>query len=313
MPTPHGRSLVMRILWRIPVLLSAFSLAAPMPSVAQSPGELLKGLGSLLGNKDDRQTKSAPQGKDAANPIAELLGSVAGNQGDEEEIRAGEGVAATVLGAARPVANARIQRYVNLVGRTITQHSDRKGLPWSFVVIDTSSINAFAAPGGVILVTAGLYEMLETEDELAAVLAHEIAHVNRAHHYKVMKQQETVETGSNFLQRAIAKDGGSATTARFGRMGAELLARGLDKEAEFEADQDGLVLAARAGYDSSALVSVLTKLQRRERGDGALSLLFKTHPSPADRIDRIVLNLSPDLESSAMPSAAADRIKTEGR
>jgi predicted Zn-dependent protease len=312
MATPRIRLILIRILSRISILLFTFFLAAPLSSVAQSPGELLKGLGSVLGNKDDR-TRSAPQGKDPTNPIAGLIGSVTGNQGDEEEIRAGEGVAAMVLGAARPVANDRIQRYVNLVGRTISQRSDRMGLPWSFVVIDTSSINAFAAPGGVILVTAGLYEMLETEDELAAVLAHEIAHVNRAHHYKVMKQQETVEVGSNFLQRALAKDGGSAMTARFGRMGAELLARGLDKEAEFEADQDGLVLAARAGYDSSALVSVLTKLQRRERGDGALSLLFKTHPSPTDRIDRIVQNLSPDLESSATLSTAADRIKSEGR
>lgn len=287
----------------------------------QSPADLLKGLGGLVGEKKtspppSRQQQQQPsQGKGGdANPIGGLIGVLAGSQSDDEEIKAGEAVAAAVLGAARPVDNPKLQRYVNLVGRAIADRGERPGLPWIFAVVDTASVNAFAAPGGIVLVTRGLYEMLDTEDELAAVLAHEIAHVNRAHHYNVIKQQKVVEIGSNLLQREISKGGSAnAAIARLGQAGAELIARGLDKEAEYEADRDGMVLAARAGYDASALLTVLYRLQARSSQDGALQLLFKTHPSPTDRLEKIAAIVTAEIEKASGPSKASRRIKQDGK
>jgi len=283
---------------------------------AQIPGNLLKGLGGL--DKKDNKQQSAPgaeAGKDS-NPMGAIGGMLrlaTSNQGDDEEIKVGEGVAASVLGAAKPSSNAKLNNYLNLVGKAIALKSDRKNLPWTFALIETSSINAFAAPGGMILITTGLYELLESEDELAAVLAHEIAHVNLQHHFKIIKQQKMVEMGSNLFQKELSKDKDNALAKKMVGMGAELIARGLDKESEFEADRDGMVLAARAGYDSSAMLSVLSKLQRKGSADGSLQLLFKTHPSPADRMAKLTTLLSPELEAAAVVSAASNRISTAGK
>ena len=74
-----------------------------------------------------------------------------------------------------------------------------------------------------------------------------------------------------------------------------------------------MVLAARAGYDSSAMLSVLSKLQRKGSADGSLQLLFKTHPSPADRMSKLTTLLSPELEAAAVVSAASNRISTAGK
>lgn len=260
-------------------------------------------------------TQGSPQ-QGKQNPgalIGGMIGLATSSQTTEEEIEVGDGVAATVLGAAPLTSNQKTTQYINLVGRAISQHSDRKSLPWSFGLLETSSINAFAAPGGIILLTRGLYDLLETEDELAAVLAHEIAHVNKQHHYNVIKQQKMVQMGTSFMQNQMSKGKNNELANRLVGVGAELMGRGLDKESEYEADRDGIVLAARAGYDSSALLSVLGKLQARAKGDGALQLLFKTHPSPAERIEKLSSILNPEIESAAVPSTATRRLQTQGR
>jgi predicted Zn-dependent protease len=292
----------------------AFSLISTTAS-AQFP-DLLKGLGGLGGAKPAAPKPEAAPAKSeggGASGLGGLLGIVGGSQDTGEEIRVGEGVAGTVLGAAKLWNNPKAQKYVNLVGRYIAQQGERKDLPWAFAIVETSSINAFAAPGGIILITSGLYSLLETEDELAAVLAHEISHVNRQHHYNVIKQQKMVEFGSNLVQKELAQDKSNAMAQRLVGMGAELIARGLDKEAEFEADRDGMVLAARSGYDASAILVVLEKLQRRLAADGAVQLMFKTHPAPIDRIQRLTDATTPALEAAAVSSPANRRMDADGR
>lgn len=307
----------------------AVSFALVLAAEVISPGTLfaqsLPGLGNLGGlmKQKEAQKPEASQGSTQGSPqqgkqnpgalIGGMIGLATSSQTTEEEIEVGDGVAATVLGAAPLTSNQKTTQYINLVGRAISQHSDRKSLPWSFGLLETSSINAFAAPGGIILLTRGLYDLLETEDELAAVLAHEIAHVNKQHHYNVIKQQKMVQMGTSFMQNQMSKGKNNELANRLVGVGAELMGRGLDKESEYEADRDGIVLAARAGYDSSALLSVLGKLQARAKGDGALQLLFKTHPSPAERIEKLSSILNPEIESAAVPSTATRRLQTQGR
>jgi predicted Zn-dependent protease len=126
-------------------------------------------------------------------------------------------------------------------------HSDRPDLKWTFGVIESKDINAFAAPGGYIFVTRGLYARLRDESELAGVLAHEIAHVQERHHLKVLQKSQAVDLGARLLRQRVAEAG--STAQRLIGSGAEIMARGLDKDAEFEADRVGVVLATRAGYD----------------------------------------------------------------
>jgi len=291
------------------------ALGAVTDAGAQSLDDLLKGTlqrgkaaESLLNLPKKAPEAAATKDNDLARQVRAFS-----PQSVTEEIQIGEGVAATVLGAAPLWANSSVQRYVNLVGRSVVEQSERRDLPWSFAAIDTASINAFAAPGGIVLITRGLYEILETEDELAAVLAHEIAHVNRRHHYNVIKQQSAVDAGASIVGRNLR--GAAAEREVMGTLinkGAEIMARGLDKGAEFEADADAMVLAARAGYDSSALLNVLERLAARGAQHSSLELLFKTHPAPADRIREVSAAANDQIISAAVSSEAADRIKRVG-
>ncbi|HXF66967.1 MAG TPA: M48 family metalloprotease [Burkholderiales bacterium] len=209
---------------------------------------------------------------------------------EKEEIEIGREVAGRVLGAAPLVPDPELQAYVNRVGRWIASQAERADLPWRFGVLESPAVNAFAAPGGYILVTRGLYEILDNEAQLAGVLGHEIGHVVRRHHITVMQSSAAVSAGAR-----LAQQNRSQFINNLIGTGAEVFARGLDKSAEFEADRIGVVLAARAGYSPFGLVEVLHKLAARGASDSSLALLFKTHPSPGERLERLGEALAPRL------------------
>jgi predicted Zn-dependent protease len=202
---------------------------------------------------------------------------------EKDEIAVGREVTGRLLGAAVLVADPELQAYVNSVGRWVASQTERPDLPWHFGVIDSPSINAFAAPGGYVLITRGLYDILDSEAQLAGVLGHEIGHIVQRHHITVMQKSAALSAGARIAQR----DGRSAIVNQLIGTGAEVFARGLDKSAEFEADRVGVVLAARAGYNPYGLVEVLHKLAARAGDDASLALLFKTHPHPGERLNQL--------------------------
>lgn len=220
--------------------------------------------------------------------------SQSGDMSEPDEITLGQHMAATLVGAVPLDGNANNQRYVNRIGRWLSLHDQRAQLPWKFGVLADDTVNAFAAPGGYIFVTRGLLKTLASEAELAAVLAHEIAHVNRKHHLIAVQKNNQLGAATDVLgylgEREISKRGGQYAGAKADvadrLLGATkaLYARGLDKDDEFEADRDGLKLMAQAGYDPYAMLAVLQKLEARGSNDSALALLLQTHPRPADRL-----------------------------
>jgi predicted Zn-dependent protease len=232
----------------------------------------------------------------AADPLQELqkalkqvepkgvdLGALRALSGfsQEEEIAIGRQAAGNILGAAPLVKDPALQRYVNRVGRWIATQSERPDLPWHFGVIESDDLNAFAAPGGYVFVTRGLYRGLQSESELAGVLAHEVGHVIKKHHLKILQQARLVDIGGKLL---TSKVGENEQIKQLIGNGAEIFARTLDKNAEFEADRAAVVLAARAGYDPFGLPTVLQDLGRVAKDDSRIRLLFKTHPHPDDRL-----------------------------
>ena len=246
--------------------------------------------------------------QDGKLDLGGILGQVkdlAGNQSADEEARSGETIAATVFGAAPAWRKPAAQSYVNLVGRNLARQVERKDVTWRFAILDTPSINAMAFPGGIVVITRGLYELVSSEDELAAVLSHEIAHVNRRHQWKVIQQQKLVALAGS----AVTSNDKGRTAEVVADLGTKLIARGLDKASEFEADRDGVVIAARAGYDSSALIAVMERLKTLKTGADT-ALLFSTHPSPEDRIASLTEAATAQVEAAAEPSAAAARIRT---
>lgn len=231
------------------------------------------------------------------------LATAATGLDEKDEIAVGREVAGRVLGAAPLVADPKLQDYVNRVGRWIALQSERPGLPWRFGVIESPAVNAFASPGGYVLVTRGLYEMLDDEAQLAGVLGHEIGHIVRRHHITAMQKSAAISAGARLAQR----EDRSVLLNNLIGTGAEIFARGLDKSAEYEADRIGLVLAARAGYHPWGLVEVLHKLAARGAEDRSLALLFKTHPAPGERLARLGDAVAPRL--AQLPAGAAPPLR----
>ena len=154
----------------------------------------------------------------------------------------------------------------------------------TFGVIDSADVNAFAAPGGYVFITRGLYSLLRDEAELAGVLGHEVAHVVKKHHLKLLQKSEAIDAGSKVLKKQMGDDKIAKTLVG---SGAEILARGLDKDAEFEADRMGVVLAARSGYDPFGSPAVLQEISSAAADSSSVALLFKTHPHPDERLSRL--------------------------
>ncbi|MEI6737372.1 MAG: M48 family metalloprotease [Pseudomonadota bacterium] len=262
------------------ILLIAFMGVLPVAAIAQFGGF---NLNKLI----DHGTKAIEASKDIT---------------ESEEIDMGDGIAAMILGASPLHADQNLQRYVNRVGRWVSSQSSRPDLPWAFGVIDTPTINAFALPGGKVLVSIGLVKRLNNESELAGVLAHEVAHVMQKHQVKAIQSARKAgalqDAGQAIASEKIARSGAgqnilTGTLANAAASEAiELVKNGvflrpLDRSLEYEADRLGAALAARAGYDPYGLVSAIQILLALKPDDSGSSLSMSTHPSPNDRLSEL--------------------------
>ena len=220
---------------------------------------------------------------------------------EEQEIEIGAGLASGLLGAAPLVDDPALQRYVNDVGTWVASHTERKNLPWTFGVIDSDGINAFAAPGGYILVTLGLYQLLDNEAQLAGVLAHEIAHVVEQHHLSALEDNLKAEILGDIAVLAAASESPekAARANQVVNAGVQIYASGLDQDLEFDADLRGVVIAARAGYDPFALLEVLATIDSIDPGEGALAVMLSTHPATAERLTILAESMDGKLDEYA--------------
>jgi len=265
------------------VLLSGFMLSCGMVYGFDFGQEINKAL------KESVQQKIGESPGAAANVLSGIVGT-----SQEEEVAIGKQIAGNLLGASPLVKDKRLQKYINNVGRWVASQSERPDLPWHFGVIESKDINAFAAPGGYIFVTRGLYRQLQNEASLAGVLAHEIGHVIRQHHLKLLQQSSLVALGGEALSR---QTGNNEKVQQLIGSGAEVVARSLDKNAEFEADSIAVVLSARAGYDPFSFPEVLQGIGHIAKDDNSVELLFKTHPHPDERLEKLDLAMDDRLDN----------------
>lgn len=226
---------------------------------------------------------------------------------ETEEIEIGDGVGETLLGA-RPLENdLELQRYVNTVGLWVARQSERPNLPWHFGVNDSDTINAFATPGGNVIVTKGMIRVLRNESELAGVIGHEIGHVVRKHHLNAIRKNAAFGLVAQGLQIASQGSRNESLVGALVGPTKELYAKGLDKSDEFEADRMGVVLAARAGYDPWGLPSALQTLASVNPDDNAVKLLFKTHPAPSARLEKLAVVMGTTFDAMAGGPPGTDR------
>ncbi len=213
-----------------------------------------------------------------------------------EEHFIGRSVAAQILSMPQyPLADdAVLTAYVERVGAGIVAQNDtvrRPFLDYRFAVLATDEVNAFACPGGLVLVTRGLLANTRNEHELAAVLAHEIAHVTLRHGVAAIQQANLAQAftylGAGAAQAAMSDEDLKQLTGLFdesvGDVVRTLVTSGYSRDAVLAADPLGRELLAGAGYDPPGLVAVLGCMHQHGGGGG----MFATHPSPQDRFDAL--------------------------
>lgn len=270
---------------RLSVLL-AIGISGALFAQTGTVSDLLnkKNLKKVEQKIDQKASQAAATAKTSAARLLKTDAGIplVGDMSDADEHALGRETAGRMLSAYPLVKNDSLQKYVNLVGVLVAQQSKRAGLPWIFGVIESGDINAFAMPGGYIVLTSGLYKTLTNEAELAGVLGHEIAHVNLRHHVRLMQKQLLIAKGSDFLKSKTRAD----AIKELAGTGAEITARSLDKESEYESDRTGIEYAARAGYDPFAYLEILDRMGADQSTD-RVALLFKTHPHPRDRMDAL--------------------------
>jgi predicted Zn-dependent protease len=205
--------------------------------------------------------------------------------GEEEEITMGEAVAVEAFSRfGGEYRDERLTLYINLVGKTIADVSDRPNLDFHFAILNSQDQNAFAAPGGYIFVTIGLLKTLKNEAELAGVLAHEIAHITQKHMLETIRRGALLSNVSEVTMAAMNKDPKMFSNV-IDEITDKLFTKGMDKDKEYEADVYGVEFAYRAGYHPGGLRDYLKTLQSQE--GHANSRFFTTHPSTGTRIGKI--------------------------
>ena len=258
------------------LLLSTMGCAGSQSGQSSQQTDLIGGIGAALGMKQQKidLLKKGVGVVQAMEPI-----------GEEEEITLGEAVAVEAFSRfGGEYSNPAWTRYINLVGKTVAEVSDRPTLNYHFAILNSQEQNAFAAPGGYIFITVGLLKTLKNEAELAGVLAHEIAHVTQKHMLDAIRRGSLMGSVSELTLTAMKQDPAMFSSV-IDEMTDLLFTKGLDKDKEFEADVVGVEYAYRAGYNPQGLEDYLQTLAKEE--GHVESKFFTTHPSTTLRISKI--------------------------
>jgi len=242
--------------------------------------------------------KSLKKGADATRKALE-------NFTPEQEYYIGRTVGAVVLDKYKPYPNEQVNHYINVVGQTLAQASD---MPETFngyhlLALDSDDINAFATPSGLIFLTRGMLRCCQNEGELAAILAHEVGHVQLKHGINSIEKGRITEAllviGSETTKTFAESDIASLTETfedSISDITSTMINNGYSRSFEEDADTSAITILERVGYDPVSLIDMLKVMDTKLKPEG---LDFaKTHPSPSSRIEY----LSEIIETKTKPT-----------
>jgi predicted Zn-dependent protease len=265
------------------VILPAFALA-----LLASGCETISKVGTSIAVESGQiSTEQA----ESINRTAKAVDKSAQDITPEQEYYIGRAVAAKILGTYAPYPEQISNDYLNKLGEALALYSDRPETfgGYHFLILETPTINAFAAPGGLILVSRGLLRCTQNEDETAAILAHEIGHVVKQHGLNAIKTSrlnEALTSAALTAGELAAPEETAKLTTAFGDsindITSTLVNSGYSRAQESEADHQAVIILQRTGYDATAMVRMLEIMKKRLK-PGGLDFA-KTHPDPADRI-----------------------------
>jgi predicted Zn-dependent protease len=244
-------------------------------SIAQNNGS--------AGNKMGQFFK---MGQDAGNVLKGVNGI-----GLQEETTIGSSVAVQIVSRyGGLVRDPVITRRVNLIGKSLARSCERPELNFHFGVLNSATVNAFSAPGGYVFITRGLYDLTQSDDQLAGVLGHEIEHVAKKHALKIIARGQFLQ-GVAGLTSDIGAANGKVDLTQYsqsiGQLSDLIMQKGFDPQTEYVADASGSQLAGTVGYAPDGLRQCLQELQKHET---AGATFFPTHPPLQDRIAKLQAN-----------------------
>ena len=268
----------------IPLLVG--SLLAGCETLDQMT-EVGTSLGVAAGAINTDQAQSINKSVSAAGKVFESITP-------EQEYYIGRTVAATILSANKPYDKRDMTTYLNTLGQYLALCSDRPETfgGYHFLIMDTPDINAFAAPGGFILVSRGMLRCCRTEDALAGVLAHEIGHVQLNHGLQAIDKSR-LTSAATILGTEAAKNLGGKDLADLTKtfensisdITSTVMNSGYARKFELQADKAAVTILERAGYSPNGLVSMLQQMEKNLKPGG--HDFAKTHPAPQDRITEL--------------------------
>lgn len=248
------------------------------------------------------------------------------------ELEVGRNMAGRLLQHFGQIDSEELIRYINVVGNVVGQTSAAPDRRYMFSVLNSDTVNAFACPGGYVLITKGALRLAESEAELAMILGHEVGHVAKQHMFKTLQNmsKEEVEKNAKDAEKSgyvpptmvvrkrpepqeneagamIARYLAGSSSAGLNILQAAkagmsvMLEKGLDKDLEFEADGEGVKYGIRSGYEPDALFNYLGRVDKNSNKKDH-KILSKTHPTIADRRERIA-KLLKDMRAKEMIGA----------
>jgi len=209
----------------------------------------------------------------------------------EQEYYIGRTVGAIIINKYKPYQNKKANEYINLLGHTLAEASDMPETfnGYHFLILDSNEINAFATPGGLIFITRGMLSCCQDEDAVAAVLAHEIGHVQFKHGLQAIKKSRITSAlfiiGTEGIKTFGQEDLANLTATfedSISDITSTLVNNGYSRNFERQSDIAAVTILKRVGYDPNGLVNML-KVMGNKLKPGSPDFA-KTHPSPASRI-----------------------------
>ncbi len=281
-------------------------------AVTETVGEVGAAVGEATGTVSPEQAESI---RKTSKAVAKTFEDIT----PEQEYYIGRSVAATILHAYKVYDQEALNHYLNVLGQGLAEASEKPETfgGYHFIAMDSDEINAFAAPGGLIMISRGLIGCCRNEDELAAVLAHEVAHVQYNHGLKAIKQGRltsaltilATESAKSFGGKELA-DLTEAFEGSITDITSTMMNSGYARGLEYDADKGAVQILKRVGYNPKGLTNMLAEMQKRLK-PGAHDFA-QTHPAPQERIKEIADEVTsyPDIvEPAARQNRFAKSVK----
>jgi predicted Zn-dependent protease len=205
-----------------------------------------------------------------------------------DEIAIGRQAQSEIRRKTPELTDPTVRAYVSRIGRQLAAHARGAKYPYTFSIANYREINAFALPGGPVWINRGAIQAAGNEAQLAAVLAHEVAHVAQRHSAQQLSNAMVTNLGLSLLGALLGNSGGATAAsiaARYVATGAFLK---FSRDDEREADRVGAQILARSGWDPRGMTELLQTIRDQEKRDpGSVEVFMSDHPASADRIARL--------------------------